>query len=134
KEMGYNDEAQQATIVMSPTRNNPTGAYVYDMDPDTWGRMAADRSAGKAYNAYIRRAGNTSVDVAVQCDDCGRYYGTATTHACRAAVSGPSRGAPPAPTSSLTATREGASPWTPRTMGRSDGPTGCLRRFCLPWL
>jgi|GEM_PF-3757244 len=87
KEMGYNDEAQQATIVMSPTRNNPTGAYVYDMDPDTWGRMAADRSAGKAYNAYIRRAGNTSVDVAVQCDDCGRYYGTATTHACRAAVS-----------------------------------------------
>src|SRR5699024_2267406 len=30
KEMGYNAEAQQATIVMSPTRNNPTGAYVYD--------------------------------------------------------------------------------------------------------
>lgn len=87
KEMGYNAEAQQATIVMSPTRNNPTGAYVYDMDPDTWGRMFADRSAGKAYNTYIRKQGNASVDVAVQCDGCGRYYGTATQHACRAAVS-----------------------------------------------
>jgi len=87
KEMGYNAEAQQATIVMSPTKNNPTGAYVYDMDPDTWGHMSTDRSAGKAYNTYIRRAGNTSVDVAVQCDDCFRYYGTATQHGCRAAVS-----------------------------------------------
>lgn len=87
KEMGYNAEARQATIVMAPTRNNPTGAYVYDMDPDTWGRMSRAGSAGKAYNTYIRKQGNASVDVATQCDNCGRYYGSATEHACRAAVS-----------------------------------------------
>ena len=87
KEMGYNAEAQQATIVMAPTRNNPTGAYVYDMDPDTWGRMSRAGSASKAYNTYIRKQGNASVDVATQCDNCGRYYGSATEHACRAAVS-----------------------------------------------
>lgn len=87
KEMGYNDEAQQATIVMSPTKNNPTGAYVYDMDPDTWGHMSSSSSVGKAYNSYVRRAGNTSIDVALQCEDCGRYYGSATDHACRVKVS-----------------------------------------------
>jgi len=87
KEMGYNAEAQQATIVMQPSKANPTGAYVYDMDPDTWGRVAASSSVGKAYNRYVRRAGNTSVDVAVQCQDCGRYYGSATEHACQATVS-----------------------------------------------
>ncbi|MCG7308316.1 hypothetical protein [Brachybacterium sp. ACRRE] len=87
KGMGYNAEAQQATIVMSPTKNNPTGAYVYDMDPETWGRMSSSPSVGRAYNTYVRRAGNSSVDVAVQCADCGRYYGTSTTHACRAKVS-----------------------------------------------
>ena len=78
REMGYNSEAQQATIVMNPSKANPTGAYVYDMDPDTWGRVASSSSVGKAYNTYVRRAGNTSVDVALQCEDCGRYYGSAT--------------------------------------------------------
>lgn len=87
KEMGYNADAQQATFVMSPSKNNPTGAYVYDMDPETWGRMSESHSTGKAYNTYIRKAGNSSVDVAVQCEDCGRYYGTSTTHSCRAKVS-----------------------------------------------
>lgn len=87
KEMGYNADAQQATFVMSPSKNNPTGAYVYDMDPETWGRMSESHSTGKAYNIYIRKAGNSSVDVAVQCEDCGRYYGTSTTHSCRAKVS-----------------------------------------------
>lgn len=87
REMGYNSEAQQATIVMQPSKSNPTGAYVYDMDPDTWGRVASSSSVGKAYNTYVRRAGNTSVDVAVQCEDCGRYYGSATEHACQARVS-----------------------------------------------
>lgn len=87
KEMGYNAEAQQATIVMQPSKSNPSGAYVYNMDPETWGRVAASSSVGKAYNRYVRRAGNTSVDVALQCEDCGRYYGSATRHACRASVS-----------------------------------------------
>ncbi|MGP9843316.1 hypothetical protein [Brachybacterium sp. 107] len=87
KEMGYNSEAQQATIVMQPSKANPTGAYVYDMDPDTWGHVASSSSVGKAYNTYVRRAGNTSIDVAVQCGDCGRYYGSATDHVCRARVS-----------------------------------------------
>lgn len=87
KEMGYNADAQQATFVMSPSKNNPTGAYVYDMDPETWGRMSESSSTGKAYNTYVRKAGNASVDVAVQCEDCGRYYGTSTTHSCRAKVS-----------------------------------------------
>jgi len=87
REMGYNAEAQQATIVMQPSKSNPTGAYVYDLDPDTWGRVVSSSSVGKAYNTYVRRAGNTSVDVAVQCEDCGRYYGSATEHACRAKVS-----------------------------------------------
>lgn len=87
KEMGYNAAAQQATFVMSPSKNNPTGAYVYDMDPETWGRMSESSSTGKAYNTYVRKAGNASVDVAVQCEDCGRYYGTSTTHSCRTKVS-----------------------------------------------
>lgn len=87
REMGYNAEAQQATILMQPSKANPTGAYVYDMDPDTWGRVAESSSVGRAYNSYVRRAGNTSVDVALQCDDCGRYYGSATEHACQAKVS-----------------------------------------------
>lgn len=87
KEMGYNADAQQATFVMSPSKNNPTGAYVYDMDPETWGRMSESSSTGKAYNTYVRKAGNASVDVAVQCEDCGRYYGTSTTHSCRTKVS-----------------------------------------------
>ncbi|WP_341855866.1 hypothetical protein [Brachybacterium sp. GPGPB12] len=87
KEMGYNADAQQATFVMSPSKNNPTGAYVYDMDPETWGRMSESSSTGKAYNTYVRKAGNASVDVAVQCEDCGRYYGTSTTHSRRTKVS-----------------------------------------------
>ena len=87
KEMGYNADAQQATFVMSPSKNNPTGAYVYDMDPETWGRMSSSSSTGKAYNTYVRKAGNASVDVAIQCEDCGRYYGTSTTHSCRTKVS-----------------------------------------------
>lgn len=87
KEVGYNSEAQQATIVMQPSKANPTGAYVYDMDPDTWGRVASSSSVGQAYNRYVRRAGNTSVDVAQQCEDCRRYYGSATSHACKATVS-----------------------------------------------
>lgn len=87
KEMGYNADAQQATFVMSPSKNNPTGAYVYDMDPETWGRMSESSSTGKAYNTYVRKAGNASVDVAVQCEDCGHYYGTSTTHSCRTKVS-----------------------------------------------
>lgn len=87
KEMGYNESAQQATIVMSPSKNNPTGAYVYDMDPETWGRMSSTSSLGKAYNTYVRKAGNSSVDVALQCDSCGRYYGASTTHSCRTKVS-----------------------------------------------
>ncbi|MEV0869438.1 hypothetical protein AB0I24_16055 [Brachybacterium paraconglomeratum] len=87
KEMGYNADAQQATFVMSPSKNNPTGAYVYDMDPETWGRMSTSSSAGKAYNTYVRKAGNASVDVAVQCEDCGRYFGASATHRCRAMVS-----------------------------------------------
>lgn len=87
KEMGYNADAQQATFVMSPSKNNPTGAYVYDMDPETWGRMSTSSSAGKAYNTYVRKAGNASVDVAVQCEDCGRYFGSSATHRCRAMVS-----------------------------------------------
>lgn len=86
KEMGYNADAQQATFVMSPSKNNPTGAYVYDMDPETWGRMSTSSSAGKAYNTYVRKAGNASVDVAVQCEDCGRYFGASATHRCRAIV------------------------------------------------
>lgn len=87
KEMGYNADAQQATFVMSPSKNNPTGAYVYDMDPETWGRMSESSSTGKAYNTYVRKAGNASVDVAVQCEGCGRYYGASTTHSCRTKVS-----------------------------------------------
>lgn len=87
KEMGYNADAQQATFVMSPSKNNPTGAYVYDMDPETWGRMSSSSSTGKAYNTYVRKAGNASVDVAIQCEDCGRYYGTSTAHSCRTKVS-----------------------------------------------
>lgn len=64
----------------------PTGAHVYDMDPDTWGRVEASSSVGKAYNRYVRRAANTSVDVAFQCETCGRYHGSATSHACKAPV------------------------------------------------
>src|SRR5699024_3038351 len=135
KEMGYNSEARQATIVMSPTRNNPTGAYVYDMDPDTWGRMSRAGSAGKAYNTYVRKQGNASVDVATQCEDCGRYYGSATEHACRAAVSWPSHRGLTAPTSWVNPPQEGAREWTPHPRRRCRAGIACPHRPSLarPW-
>src|SRR5699024_2335955 len=58
-DMRYHDEAPPATTVLSPTRHSPPGAYGEVMDPDTWRRTAADRSAGNGHHAYIRRAGNT---------------------------------------------------------------------------
>lgn len=82
REMGYDPDTERMTMVAKPTKNNPTGAYVYKIDPDTWRSIAQDPSPGRAYDREIRRAGNTSIDHAVQCGDCNRWYGTSVQHVC----------------------------------------------------